>query len=69
MRFASVSGHPSLSRRNLPPSAFALTLPPLCTTCSLGGEPVNPLRGKLLMNAQPAIEAQALSPPAECDQG
>ena len=59
MRLASTVSRPTLS------SLVVLALALLCSACSSGRKPVNPVRGQILVDGKPAANAQVLFHPAE----
>lgn len=65
MRSASVPPYSSLRRRGLFPLGVVLALSLLCSACSSGRKPVQPVRGQILVDGQPAAQAQVLLHPAE----
>jgi hypothetical protein len=65
MRGASVSPCSSLRRRELLPLGLVLVLSLLCSACLSGRKPAQPVRGQLLVDGQPAAQAQVLFHSAE----
>jgi hypothetical protein len=61
MRLASTVCRPTLF------SLVVLALALLCSACSSGRKPVNPVRGQILVDGKPAANAQVLFHPAEGD--
>jgi hypothetical protein len=59
MRLASTVSRPTLS------SLVVLALALLCSACSSGRKPVHPVHGQILVDGQPAANAQVLFHPAE----
>jgi hypothetical protein len=65
MRSPSVPGRSSWRRRGLFPLFLVLVLALLCSACSSGRKPVHSVRGQILVDGQPAAQAQVLFRPAE----
>jgi hypothetical protein len=60
MRVASVAGCPAPSSRRWLALLFVLALLVSCPACSSGRKPVQPVRGRVLVNGKPAAKAQVL---------
>lgn len=65
MRVASVSVRATLTPRRLVAILVVLTLAGFCPACSSGRKPAQPVRGRVLVDGQPAAHAQVLFHPAE----
>ncbi len=65
MRVASLGGRTSISLRRLLPSLLILSAALLCSACSSGRKPVQPVRGQILVDGRTASQAQVLFHPAE----
>ena len=66
MRIAFGAGRPFLCIRSRPSWRCGLaTLVLLCSACSSGRKPVHPVRGQILVDGKPAVQAQVLFHPAE----
>jgi hypothetical protein len=65
MRNASVPPCSSRSRRGLLPLCLVVVLSLLCSACSSGRKPVQAVRGQILVDGQPAAQAQVLLHPTE----
>ncbi|HTU20495.1 MAG TPA: hypothetical protein VMG10_20695 [Gemmataceae bacterium] len=68
MRAASASSRPTLSPRRLLSTVVALSLAMLCSACSSGRKPVHSVCGQILVDGQPAAQAQVVLHPAEGDK-
>jgi hypothetical protein len=65
MRIASTVSRSTLSVRRLSSCLAVLALALLCSACSSGRKPVNPVHGQILVDGKPAANAQVLFHPAE----
>ena len=64
MRVASAANRATLAPQRLLPTLIVLVLAAFCSACSSGRKPVQPVRGQILVDGQPAAQAQVLFHPA-----
>ncbi|HEY7328334.1 MAG TPA: hypothetical protein VH592_11870 [Gemmataceae bacterium] len=65
MRFASTVGPRALIPKRLLSTLVVLSFALLCSACSSGRKPVQPVRGQILVDGKPAAQAQVLFHPAD----
>jgi hypothetical protein len=65
MRFASTVSRSTFLTKRLLSTLVVLTLALLCSACSSGRKPVQPVRGQVLVDGRPAAQAQVLFYPAD----
>lgn len=65
MRVVSPANRPALSPRRLLPTLAVLSLAALCSACSSNRKPVHPVRGQIVVDGQPAAQAQVVLHPTE----